>query len=229
MSAFDGSIFFGFALTLAAYQVGVWVKARTGSSLANPLAIAIALTIVLLVVTGIDYEHYASGARYLTYFLTPITVCMAIPLYEQLSVLKRNWRAILAGIAAGVAANCAAVLLLAIVLGLDRAEYISLLPRTVTTPIGIGLSAEFGGYPPISAAAITFAGVFGNALADKICAVARITDPAAVGLAIGTSAHGLGTARALEIGDVEGAISSLSVVVAGLMTAAVMPLFVPLY
>ena len=152
--------------------------------------------------------------------LTPATVCLAIPLYEQLQLLKKNATAILVGIASGVAVSGGAILAMAILFGLTHTQYVTLLPKSITTAIGIGLSAELGGYIAITVAAIIITGLTGNIVGDKLCNIFGIEHPVAKGVAIGTSTHVMGTSKAMELGEVEGAMSSLSVAVAGLMTVA---------
>ena len=187
-------------------------------ALFNPLLISIAITIAVLVVSGIDYETYNEGANILTWLLTPATVCLAVPLYEKIGLLKDNWKAIFAGITTGVLTSLVCILLMAILFGFTHEEYITFLPKSITTAIGIGVSEEMGGYTELTAAIIIITGVVGNVIAPFICKVGKITEPIAKGIAIGTSAHAVGTARALEMGETEGAMSSLSIGVAGILT-----------
>ena len=220
-----GSAFFGVLISLLAYYLGDRLKRRLRLALCNPLLIAIALTIAALCLLGVDYETYASGAKYLSWLLTPATVCLAIPLYEQLALLKRNWRAILAGILAGVLASLGCVLALATLFGLDHAQYVTLLPKSITTAIGMGVAEELGGDPSIAAAVIIVTGVLGNMFAEGFLKLLRIREPVARGVAIGASSHAIGTARAMELGETEGAMSGLSIAVAGLITVAAVQIF----
>ena len=213
-----GSTFFGVFLSLLAYVIGMWVKKKLRWSIFNPLLIAILLVMGVLLVFGIDYETYYNGAKYLSYFLTPATICLAIPLYEKLQVLKHNWRAILAGILSGVLATLFGVLCIALLFSLDHSQYVTLLPKSITTAIGIGVSEELGGLPTITVAVIILSGIFGNMFGEVLCRWFRITDPVARGIAIGSASHAIGTARAIELGQVEGAMSSLSIAVSGLIT-----------
>ena len=172
----------------------------------------------------IPYESYNAGAKYLSYLLTPATVCLAIPLYEQVEMLKKYPAAIAAGLTVGVVTSGLCVFALAALFRLDHAAYVTLLPKSITTAIGMGISEELGGYVTITVAVIIITGVLGNVTAETVCRIFRIEEPVAKGIAIGTSAHALGTARAMELGEVEGAMSSLSVAVAGLLTVAAAPL-----
>ena len=219
----------GVFISLAAYGIGVLVKRRWNTALANPLMIAIILVILFLLATGTDYETYNASAKYLSYLLAPATVSLAIPMYDRLHLLKENYRAILTGILSGVAASLLTVLALALLFGLTRAEYVTLLPKSVTTAIGMGVSAEAGGIVTITVISIVITGILGNIIAEPVTGLFRITDPVAKGLAIGTSAHAIGTVKALEMGEVEGAMSSLAVAVAGLVTVLVVPFAAGLY
>lgn len=212
------SAFFGAAISLIAYYIGVQLKRRFKVALANPLLIAIVLTIGVLLVFDIDYQSYYASAKYLNWLLTPATVCLAIPLYQQLQLLKKNLKAILLGILAGVLASLSCVLVMALLFGLNHAQYVTLLPKSVTTAIGMGVAEELGGYPSIAAVSIALTGVVGNIFAESFLRLLCIKESVARGVAIGTSAHALGTTKALELGETEGAMSSLSLVVAGLMT-----------
>ncbi|MCD8023833.1 MAG: LrgB family protein [Lachnospiraceae bacterium] len=217
-SFFEESVFFGVLLSLAAYGIGTVLKKKTGLAIANPLLISIVIVIAVLLLFDIDYETYNAGAKYISYLLTPATVCLAIPLYRQFELLKKNWGAILLGIGAGVAASLGSVSVLAWLFHFSREEWITLLPKSLPTAIGMGVSEELGGYVSITVAAIILTGVFGNICAETVCRIFRITDPVAKGIGIGSASHAIGTSRAMEMGEVEGAMSSLSIVVAGILT-----------
>ena len=204
----SNSMFFGVTLSLAAYAVGILAKRRLKLFIFNPLLVAIALTIAVLLVSGIEYDAYNSSAKYLSYLLTPATICLAIPLYEQYKLLKKNFTAIIVGIASGVLTSLTTIFLMALLFKLGHYEYITLLPKSITTAIGIDLSQELEGYVSITVAAI---------MIFKVCGIKH---PVARGIAIGTSAHVMGTAKALQMGQIEGAMSSLSIAVAGCMTVA---------
>lgn len=219
----------GVVLSLAAYMAGMQLKKRTGSDAANPLLISIILCILFLGVFHIDYESYRKSAQYLSYFLTPATVALAIPLYKQLHLLKENGRALIVGILAGVLTSLISVLLLSILFGLTHEYYVTLLPKSITTAIGMGVSEELGGYPAITVAVIIITGVLGNMTAVLMSRLLRIKSPVARGLMIGTASHAIGTAKAMEIGEIEGAMSSLAIVICGLLTVILASFFAMLY
>ena len=222
------SMFFGAFLSIGTYLLGMMIKRKFRLAICNPLLISIALTIAVLVLTGVDYGTYNESAKYLSYFLTPATVCLAVPLYQQLEQLKSNWKAILGGILSGVRTSLVTMLVLAKLFGLGHAEYVTLLPKSITTAIGMGVSEELGGYVTITVAVIVITGVFGNMIAEAVCRLFRIREPIARGIAIGSAAHAIGTARAMEMGEIEGAMSSLSIAVAGLLTVVGASFFAPL-
>ncbi len=212
------SVFFGVMISILAYEMGILLRKRFHLAIFNPLLISIFAIILLLSVLHIDYESYNEGAKYLSYLLTPATVCLAIPLYEQLELLKKHLAAILAGITAGVLTSLTGVLVLSLLFHLNHQQYVTLLPKSITTAIGMGVSEELGGIVTITVAVIIITGVLGNVIADLVFKVFRITHPIARGIGLGSSSHAIGTAKALELGEVEGAMSSLSIVVSGLLT-----------
>lgn len=221
----NDSIFFGAAISLIAYEAGLLLKRKFKMAIFNPLLIAIIAVIGVLVLFDIDYETYNQGGKYISYLLTPATVCLAIPLYQQMMLLKKNLKAVLLGIVSGVLASMVSILLLSKLFRLSHEQYVTLLPKSITTAIGMGVSEELGGIVTITVAAIVITGVLGNMIAETVLKVARIEEPIAKGLALGTSAHAIGTARAMEIGEVEGAMSSLAIAVAGLLTVVAASVF----
>lgn len=221
----NDSIFFGAAISLIAYEAGLLLKRKFKMAIFNPLLIAIIAVIGVLVLFDIDYETYNQGGKYISYLLTPATVCLAIPLYQQMMLLKKNLKAVLLGIVSGVLASMVSILLLSKLFRLSHEQYVTLLPKSITTAIGMGVSEELGGIVTITVAAIVITGVLGNMIAEAVLKVARIEEPIAKGLALGTSAHAIGTARAMEIGEVEGAMSSLAIAVAGLLTVVAASVF----
>lgn len=226
MKEFIGdSLFFGITLSLVAYLVGTILHSRFKIFIFNPLLVAITISIITLYLLDIDYQSYNNGAKFLSYLLTPATVCLAIPLYEQIKPLKNNLTAIIIGIGSGVLSSAATILFLSLLFRLEHTQYVTLLPKSITTAIGIGLSQELGGYIAITVASIIITGLFGNIAGEALCRILRIKHPVAKGIAIGTSTHVMGTAKAMEIGEIEGAMSSLSVAVAGCMTVIVAILF----
>ena len=218
------SQFFGLFLSLAFFQLARWLNRKAGREVISPLLFATLLCIAVLLVFDIDFEVYNRGAQYLDVLLTPATICLAIPLYRQYELLRRNAVAVLAGSVAGVAAHMAGCLLMLAVFRMEAAEFITLLPKSITTAIGKSLSAELGGYPAITMAAIMITGLFGAAIAPALLRLFRVRDPLAQGLAIGTASHAAGTSTAVQMGEVQGAASSLAIVVTGLLTVVAAPL-----
>ena len=218
------SVYFGFVATLGAYLLGSWLRKKTGIAVLNPLLTASLLIIAVLLVGRIDYEVYNEGAQYVSYLLTPATVCLAIPLYRQLRLLRENLAAVAGGIAAGVTASAASIFVLSMLFGLSHEHYVTLLPKSITTAIGMGVSEEAGGVVTLTVVSIILTGILGNVAAEFLFRVFKIQSPIARGLSLGTSAHAIGTAKALELGEVEGAMSSLAIAVAGLLTVVVVPL-----
>ena len=212
---FINSAFAGVTISLVSYMLGMYLKKKFKLGIFNPLLIAIAVTMVILFALNVDYDTYNTGAKYLSWLLTPSTVCLAIPLYEQISLLKKNFAAVAAGIVAGVLASLLSIFIMAKLFGLGHTEYVTLLPKSITTAIGMGVSEELGGYVTITVAVIVITGVLGNIFAELIC---KILEPIAKGIAIGSASHAIGTAKAMEMGEIEGAMSSLSIAVAGILT-----------
>ena len=217
-SFFQESLFAGVTISLLAYLAGSFLKKKFKLGILNPLLISIVITILVLVVADVDYDTYDAGAKYLSWFLTPATVCLAVPLYEQIHLLKKNLKAVAAGIFSGTLAGLCSILLMAKLFGFDHQEYVTMLPKSITTAIGMGVSEELGGIVTITVAVIIITGVLGNMLAEVVYKIAKIEEPIARGLGLGTSAHAIGTAKAMELGPVEGAMSSLAIAVAGLLT-----------
>lgn len=209
---------FGVLLSLASYSIGLALKIKTGWSLMNPLLISIVLVIVVLLITGVSYSSYNASANCISFLLTPATICLAVPLYQQVELLKRNYKAVLIGISSGVLASLCSVLILAILFHFDHAAYVTFLPKSITTAIGIGVAEELGGHVSVSVVVIIITGVLGNIFAEVFLKLLRIEEPIARGIAIGCSSHALGTVKAMEMGTIEGAMSSLSIVVCGVMT-----------
>ena len=218
-------MFAGVTISLIAYLIGVMLKKKFKSGIFNPLLISIVVSIVILAAGNVDYETYNEGAKYLSWLLTTATVCLAIPLYEQWSLLKKHYKAVMLGLAAGTVTSLSTVLGLSLLCGLSHKEYVTLLPKSITTAIGMGVSEELGGYVTITVAVIIITGVFGNIFGELICKIFRITEPVSKGLAFGASSHAIGTAKAIEIGEIEGAMSSLAIAVSGVLTVVLASLY----
>ena len=223
------SAYFGVTVSLIGYGAGIMLKKKFKYAFLNPLLISIIFVIGVVMLCGVDYESYENSAQYLSYLLTPATVCLAVPLYQQMTLLKKNLAAVACGILAGVLASLGSVLLLAFLFGLEHDVYVTLLPKSITTAIGMGVSEELGGVVTITVAVIIVTGVIGNVIGEAVCKLFRIYEPIAKGLALGTSSHAIGTAKALEMGEVEGAMSSLAIAVAGLLTVIGASVFAGFY
>lgn len=219
------AVYFGAALTLGAYFLGRFLQKKTGWVFLNPLLIATLFTIGVLVVGKIDYAVYEEQTRLISWLLTPATVCFALPLYDQWNILKRHHRAIVLSLVAGTLTSLLTIFLLSYLMQLSHSDYVTLLPKSITTAIAIVLTEQFGGNVPITAAVIMMTGISGNILAITLMKVFRIHDPVATGLALGCSAHAIGTAKALELGETEGAMASLAIAVSGILTVLFAPPF----
>ena len=222
------SAYFGLTLTLGMFYLARVINRRAGREIFNPLLFATVTICVMLLALKIPYEAYENGARHIDVLLTPATICLAIPLYRQYTLLKENFGAVLAGVAAGVIAHMAGCVLLLLLMHLDSAAFATILPKSITTAIGKSLSAEMGGYPAITMATIMLTGQFGAVASPALLKLFRVTEPLAQGLAIGTASHAAGTSRAVELGEIQGASSSLAIVVTGLLTVFVAPLVMQL-
>ena len=221
----DNSVYIGVLISLASYALGVWLRKKTGLSFFNPLLVSIILVILFLSVSGISYSTYAESADYISFLLTPATICLAVPLYEQFKLLKKNWKAVVAGIVSGVVSSLVCIFLMALLFRFDHQTYVTFLPKSITTAIGMGVAEEFGGYVSLAVVVIVITGVLGNVIAEAVLKLFKIEEPIAKGIAIGSSSHAVGTAKAMEIGQIEGAMSSLSIVVCGLLTVIGASLF----
>lgn len=215
---------FPLVLTIGAYQIGLWIQKKGKLPIFNPILIAVLIVIGVLSVTGLDMTVYQSGTSGISWFLTPATVCLAVPLYEQLKILKKNLPAILAGIAAGTVTSLLCVGLFCRLFALSDSLSVSLLPKSITTAMGIVLSQQNGGIPALTTAAIILTGILGNFMGTILCKLFRFRDPITQGVAFGTASHVIGTTRAAQVSELTGAVSSLSLTIAGVLTAVLFPL-----
>lgn len=215
---FTNSVFAAVVISLLGYELGSFLKKKMGLAILNPLLVAVVVVIGVLLLLHVDYAVYEERSQILNYMLTPSTVALAVPLYRQFSLLKKHGLAIAAGVLAGVLTSLVSTLLLAMLFRLTHEEYVTLLPKSITTAIGMGMSEEMGGIVTITVAVIVVTGIVGNIIGEWVCRLFHIREKIAVGLALGTSAHVIGTAKAMELGEVEGAMSSLAIVLAGVMT-----------
>lgn len=218
------TIFFGAALTLICFSIGLIVQKKFKLKILNPIIISVAMIIIILNIADISYDTYNNGAQLISIFLTPATVCLAVPLYEKLQLLKDNLLAVLGGIMAGIAANLMMIWGVCVAFNLDKTIFATMAPKSITTAIGMVLSEETGGIVNITVAMIVITGNTGYLFAETIIRLFKIKSPVAKGIAIGNSTHVLGTSKAVELGEVEGAMSGLAVAVAGILTVIVVPL-----
>lgn len=212
------SLFFGAFLTVAAYLAGQQIRSRFGKAWLNPILISVIFIIAVLSFMDVGYQTFYQSAKYISYLLTPATICLAVPLYEQFQLLKKNLWAALGGIITGVLVSMVSVLILSRLFDFSHEQYITFLPKSITSAIGLEISNEYGGYASLTVAVIIITGILGNIIAEMVCRIFHITDPIAKGIAIGTSAHAIGAAKAMEMGKIEGAMSSLSIVTSGILT-----------
>lgn len=220
---------FGITISLLTFELGTYLYNKTKFAVFNPLLISQSLIILFLLKFNISVEAYNKGGQLISFFLAPATVILAVPLYKKIKLLKANAVPILIGITAGSIAGMSSIILLGRLFGLDKVLKSSMVPKSVTMPIGIEVSAQLGGISSITVAAIVITGIFGAVAGQFICKLFRIKDKVAIGAAIGTASHALGTTKAMEIGETEGAISSLSIGVAGLLTVILAPLVIKLF
>jgi predicted murein hydrolase (TIGR00659 family) len=219
---------FAIAITLAAYEGARRLYRRVPHPLLNPLLVAISALILLLKALGIGYADYDRGGRLISFWLGPAVVALGVPLYLQVEEIVRRGRAMLVSILLGSVVGIASGTAAALLLGAPRAVVLSVAPRSVTTPIAMGVAQKLGGLPPLTAVLVISSGVLGAVAGPWLLRVARVRSRTAWGLAMGSAAHGIGTARAVEQGDVEGASSGLAIGLMGLATAVLAPLIVPL-
>lgn len=218
------SAFFYTFITLFFYLICLFIHKKLKWQWFNPLLMSIVFTVLMLLAADVKYETYEKSTTLIGYFLTPATVCLAIPLYEKLGELKKNALAILIGIFSGVITSALCIVSVSLIFKLDYSILASFIPKSVTTAIGIGIAEELGGIASLTAISIIVTGITGNIVAEGICKLFKITHPVAIGAAIGTSSHAGGTSKAVQMGKTEGAISGLAIAVAGIMTVIIAPI-----
>lgn len=219
---------FPLVLTVGAYQIGLWCQKKTKSAICNPLLIAVVLCIGVILLTGFDPQVYQTGTSYISWLLTPATVCLAVPMYEHMKILRANLKAVLIGIAAGTVSSLVCIFVLCKLFHLDDVLTVSMFSKSITTAIALELTKQGGGIPSLTSAAIVISGILGNLSGSAFCKLLKITDPVAQGVGFGTASHAIGTARANEVHPLTGAASSLSLVVAGILTAVLFPIMLSL-
>lgn len=219
---------FGILISILAFEIGIFINKKTKLSILNPIVIAEVLIIVFMIVFNIDYEVYNKGGSIISFFLGPATVVLAVPLYKQIEKLKENGLPIMVGIAVGCITAITSVYFLSKLFHLDEVITLSLLPKSVTAAISMEVSSQIGGIPALTVAATVVTGITGNVLWPYISKVFKIENDVASGISLGTSAHALGTAKAMELGEVEGGMASLAIGVAGLVTVILVPILAKL-
>lgn len=218
MNFLTNTVYWAVLVSLASYLLGKFLQDKTRIVLFNPLLFSTVFTVLFLLILHIDYNTYYEKADYLYYLLTPTTVCLAVPLYEQIKPLKQNWLAIILGILSGVIACLLSILGFAMIFNFSHTMYVTILPKSITTAMAMGVSEELGGISSLTVPIVIMTGITGNIIAELVCKIFGIKETIARGLAIGSASHAMGTAKAIEIGEIEGAMSSLSIAVAGVMT-----------
>lgn len=218
MQELFASPFFGVALSIGAFWIGVKIQKKTGLVICNPLIIAIILVSAVLLIFKIPYESYNEGGTIINMFLAPATACLAVSIYTKIELLKKNWLPIVVGASCGSLASMGSVYLMCRLFGLDEAMTASLIPKSVTTPIAVGIAGSHGGIVPITVVAVIFTGILGSILAPTLIKIFHVDDPMTAGLSIGACSHAVGTSKAVELGETEGAMSGLAIGVCGILT-----------
>ena len=217
-----GSSFFAVTLTLVAFSFGSACQRKWKIAILNPILIASLVIIAVLSLLDIPNETYQAGCAFLSFLLTPATICLAISFYEQFQSLKKHLAAVTVGVLAGTLASLGCIWMLCRIFGLDQELTLSLMPKSVTTAIGVALSGEIGGIGAITTATIIITGICGNILGPSLCKLFRLKSEVAQGVAFGTSSHVIGTSRATELSQLTGAVSSLSLTLAGIITCVLL-------
>ena len=224
MEIISNNMFFGIFISLIAFEIGLFIYKKTKFPLFNPLLIATIIVIGFLKIFNIDFDTYNNGGQFINIFLGPATIVLAVPLYKKLNLLKENFLPIFSGILVGSLVSVLSVISIATFLGLDNSLTVSLLSKSVTTPIGIEITNSLGGSSSITVLAIVLSGIIGAIVGPTVFKVLKINNPISRGVSLGTASHAVGTSKALEIGEQEGAMSSLSIGVAGIVTVFLAPL-----
>ncbi len=225
MMFLNSTVYWAILISLGSYYFGCVLQRKTRLIIFNPLLLSTLLTIGFLLAFEVNYNDYFEKADLLYYLLTPATVCLAIPLYEKLDHLKSNLVAILIGVFSGVIACLTSIVLFAILFQWTHTFYVTILPKSITAAMAMGVSEELGGISSLTVPIVIMTGITGNIIAERVCKLFCIQDPIAKGIAIGTASHVMGTAKAIEMGEIEGAMSGLAIAVSGVMTVILATLF----
>jgi len=223
------STYFGAAITIAMFALATIINKKWQNPFTTPLFLATIFVIIILLSFNIPYATYNQTAKYLTYFLVPVTVCFAVPMYRQLPLLKKHILTILFAMLVGVIASVLSICILVILLGLSDIIARSLVSISVTTALAIGITQKLGGMVSLTVSAVIITGILGASVSDKLCKWMKLKNPISRGLAIGNASHAAGTVKAMEMGKIEGSFSSLAIVISGLMTAVVAPIAIYVY
>lgn len=226
---FVETMYFGIVLSLLSYWIAVQIRKKFPYPLFNPLLMSALISIAVLSLFHINFDTYNQGAQMITFLLTPSTVCLAVPMYKQSQILMKHLDAILLSLLSGCLAGLLSITVLCLLLNASHTLLFSLLPKSITTAIAIGVSELIGGNSTITVGMVIITGIFGAMIAKTVCHIFKINHPVAIGLALGNSAHAIGTAKAIEFGEIEGAMSSLSIVIAGIFTVVFAPLMASLF
>lgn len=229
MNMFTDTFYWGIFISVGSYIACNYIQQKTHMIFLNPLLFSTFFTILFLVIFNIEYQTYYNQTNILYYLLSPATVCLAVPLYEQINILRKHIKAVLLGILSGALTSMLTVMFFSMLFHFSHTMYVTLLPKSITAAIAMSISQEMGGIPSLTVPIVIMTGITGHIISGRMCKLFRITDPVAKGIAIGSASHAMGTVKALEMGEVEGAMSSLSIAVAGVITTLCSFLFVHLY
>ena len=218
MSMFTDSYLFGIILSIGAFMLGLFLNRKTKLPLFNPLLIAVMVIVQVLMLFGIPLDHFRKGAQFISVFLAPATAALAVSIYNQRKILGQYFAPVVIGCFAGSVASMISAFLLCKAFGLEDALVATMLPKSVTTPIAMGICEALGGIVPVTVAAVILTGIVGAMTAPLMVRLFRVKDPIAQGVAIGTCSHAIGTTKAMEMGELQGAMSSIAIGVAGLFT-----------
>jgi predicted murein hydrolase (TIGR00659 family) len=220
---------FGIVLTVVAFEIGIYIAKKTKNPFLNPLVTSLLMILAFLIVTKIPYDNYKIGGEMISYFLGPVTVILAVPLYKQFELLKKNALPILVGIFIGVLTSFVTIIIICKLMGTNYEIIASIIPKSITTPMGISLSQSTGGIQAITIIGIVISGNLGAMIAEPLLKIIKVKSPVAKGIAIGTASHAGGTTKAVEMGEIEGAMSSLAIGVCGVITVLIVPILYKLF
>lgn len=226
---FINTPYFGILLSVASYLTALGIYKKTKLSLLNPLLLTVIFIIIVLKTFNIPLEKYNEGGNLIAFFLAPATVILAVPLYKQLKLLKEHFIPIMAGVITGSIVSMISVIGFSKLFNLNIAIAKSIVPKSITTPLGMEISKSFGGIIPITVVAIVLTGILGAVIGPFLVSIANIKSKIAKGIGIGTGAHAIGTSKAIEMGEVEGAMSGLAIGLAGTATVIIAPIFYKLF